>query len=183
MVFALSGGDLPNVRLHASVCYCQAVTVVAAYVTKTGAAIGADTGLFEDGGLYQHTAIPKVWRVGKTLQGGAGSGAVLTAAAKLAIEDPYALAAGLAQMNIQGEWSLLVVTRRAIFELCEDGSVFQFRESYSAIGAANSVALGSLATLVASKSPLEADRAVRLALEVSVRHHTLCVAPLQVLKI
>lgn len=158
------------------------MTVVVGYTDGSQWVIGSDSGAFEDTGLKQVLAEPKCWRAGEYLVGVAGSIRVLNLARKFGLGDPYAVRDHLAEQSIPGEaeWSVLVVGRKGIFEIDEHMGVAHVKEKYSAIGAANQIALGSLATL--ARLATEPEKAVREALRVSVEHHSLALGPLTVVK-
>jgi hypothetical protein len=156
------------------------MTVIIGYTDGKNYAIGGDSGAFDEGGLYQLTGEPKVWKSGDSLIGGAGSFRIIELARKSGLNDPYALRNHLIESNPGGEWSLLVVTKKALYELCDDFSVVKFKENYAAIGAGNSVATGAIATLAETK--VEPDMAVRVALKVTVRHCNMAMAPFTVVK-
>jgi hypothetical protein len=156
------------------------MTVIIGYTDGKNYAIGGDSGAFDEGGLYQLTGEPKVWKSGDSLIGGAGSFRIIELARRSGLNDPYALRNHLIESNPGGEWSLLVVTKKALYELCDDFSVVKFKENYAAIGAGNSVATGAIATLAETK--VEPDMAVRVALKVTVRHCNMAMAPFTVVK-
>lgn len=157
------------------------MTIVAGYTDGKQIAIAADSGAFEEtSSLKMTTATPKIWAVGSTLQGGAGSFRALDVARRANIEDPRMLAQHLMEANLQGGWSVLVVTRKGIYELSEDGSVLRTKECYGAIGEGAPIAVGALAACHRKRVGAPAV-IVRLALDVCVRHSSACSTPLSVL--
>lgn len=157
------------------------MTVVAGYTNGKEFAIAADSGAFEESSSLKMTmAGGKVWATAQTLQGGAGNARVIEVARRANLDDPYQLATVLLDANIAGEWSVLVVTQKRLYEIGEDGSVFRFKEPYCAVGAAAPIAIGALATGHRKRmgSP---EQIVRLALDVSVQHSSLCSTPVSVL--
>ena len=166
-------GYLPDVQ------YSGAMSVIVAYRGKTSYGIGADSGAFEDSGLYQQSKVSKVWRCGDTLLGAAGSGRVGHVAQNSKLSDPYQLADFLLTQNIAGEWSLLVVNPKQIAEIGDDGSVFTFTDRYSAIGAGNQVALGALA--IATREWTDPRKILLSSLSASSHHHRYCTAPYTVM--
>jgi len=152
------------------------VTVIAGFTNGKQFAIGGDSGAFEEeSNLYQRALEPKVWRAGNNLLGGAGSFRTITLAKKSGLSDPHELAKYLSEQNISGDWSIMVVSRRAIYELSSDGAVVQFREPYCAIGAGASVALGALSVLAG-----DPQRIVSQALSAAGKHTTSCVPPYKI---
>ena len=156
------------------------MTVIIGCTDGKNYAIGGDSGAFDEGGLYQLTGEPKVWKSGDALIGGAGSFRIIEIARRSGLSDPHALRNHLMELNPGGEWSLLVVTKKALYELCDDFSVVKFKENYAAIGAGNSVATGAIATLAETK--VEPDTAVRVALKITARHCNMAMPPFTVVK-
>jgi len=156
------------------------MTVIIGYTDGKNYAIGGDSGAFDEGGLYQLTGEPKVWKSGDSLIGGAGSFRIIELARKSGLNDPYALRNHLIESNPGGEWNLLVVTKKALYELSDDFSVVKFKENYASIGAGNSVGTGAMAILAEQK--VEPDVAVRTALKITARHCNMAMAPFTVVK-
>ena len=157
------------------------MTVVAGYTNGKEFAIAADSGAFDEAGQIKMTvAEAKVWFAGNSLQGGAGNFRALEVARRANIENPQALSNYLMEANIAGEWSILVVNRRGVYELGEDGSVVRFKEPYGSIGAGGTLALGALAAEHRAKIGTPAA-IVRIALDVCVRHSSACSTPVCVL--
>lgn len=154
------------------------MTLVAGFTNGKQFAIGGDSGAYEDNGAFQRSGEPKVWKAGTSLVGGAGSFRALTVAKKSGISDPYALAAHMLEVNVPGEWSLLIVTAAALYEITEDGGVLKLKEKYSAVGAANQVALGSLSVLDGKPSDV-----IRTTLSAASKHHNMCMPPYTVLSL
>jgi len=157
------------------------MTIIIGYTDGKTYAIGGDSGAFEDGGLFQLSGEPKVWKSGDSLIGGSGTFRIIELARKSGLSDPYALRNHLMEANPGGEWSLLVVTKKALYEIDEDFSVIKFKENYASIGAGNSVVTGAIAVLAEQK--IEPDTAVRVALKVTVRHSNMAMPPFNVLKV
>ena len=156
------------------------MTVIAGYTDGKTIAIAGDSGAFEQSGLYQITLEPKVWQAGESLVGVSGSFHVMEVARKSGLGDPYALRNHLKEANVIGEWSVLAVTKKAIYEIDEEFGVVKFKENYCAIGAGNAVCIGALAILHENK--VAPDLAVRLALKVSGKHSNFAMPPFIVLK-
>ena len=157
------------------------MTIIIGYTDGKTYSIGGDSGAFEDGGLFQLSGEPKVWKAGDSLIGGAGSFRIIELARKSGLSDPYALRNHLVEANPGGEWNLLIVTKKAIYEIDDDFSVIKFKENYASIGASNSVATGAIAVLAEQK--VEPDTAVRVALKVTVRHSNMAMPPFNVIKV
>jgi hypothetical protein len=154
------------------------VTVVAGYTDGKTWSIGGDSGAFEDN-LYQLTGEPKVWKSGDALLGASGSFRVMEIARKSGLSDPYSLRNHLLEANPGGEWAVMVVTRKAIYEIADDFSVLPIKENYCSIGAGNAIALGVLSVLAEEKR--ESAAAVKTALRVAGRHSQFAVPPYTVL--
>ena len=157
------------------------MTIIIGYTDGKTYSIGGDTGAFEEGGLYQLSGESKVWKAGDALIGGAGSFRIIELARKSGLSDPYALRNHLVEANPGGEWSLLIVTKKALYEIDDDFSVIKFKENYASIGASNSVATGAIAVLAEQK--LASDVAIRVALKITVRHSNMAMPPFNVLKV
>jgi hypothetical protein len=157
------------------------VTIIIGYTDGKTYSIGGDSGAFEEGGLYQLSGEPKVWKSGDALLGGAGSFRIIELARKSGLSDPYALRNHLAESNPGGEWNLLIVTRKSIYEIDDDLSVIKFKENYASVGAGNSVGTGAIAILAEQK--VVSDVAVRTALKVTIRHNNMAMLPITVLKL
>lgn len=155
------------------------MTIIAGFTDGTTWAIGGDSGAFEAEGTYMLTSEPKVWRAGENLIGGSGSFRVIELARKTGLKDPYALRDHLAELNINGEWNLLVVTKRFVYEIDDGLGVLRVKENYCAVGAASSVALGALAVLSADR--VTSEYAVKTTLSVCGKHSTLATQPFTVL--
>lgn len=156
------------------------MTAILAAISDTSFAIGGDAGAFEETGSIVYTALePKVFRLGKSLVGVAGSFRTMEVAKRAANGDPYALRDHLQQILGQSpdEFSVLVVNSTGIYEIAEDYSVLPIREPYVCVGAASGVGTGALAALYPSLEPKEA---VKAALVVTARHSTMCVPPFKV---
>lgn len=160
----------------------EAMTVIVGSLIGREYSIGGDSGAFEESGDLKYTsAVPKVFKIGNWLLGGAGSFRVLNALAKLQVGNPEAvrdiLLKELAGDN--SEWSILFISPAGIFELSEDYGIIQHRENYCAIGSGAGVATGALAAL---HSYLESPKEiVRETLEVTARHSLYCEPPFKVL--
>ena len=157
------------------------MTVIIGYTNGKNYAIGGDSGAFDDGGLYQLSGEPKVWKSGDALIGGSGSFRIIELARKSGLNDPYALRNHLVETNPGGEWNLLMVTKKALFEISDDFSVIKFKENYASIGAGNSVATGAIGVLAEQR--VEPDVAIRVALKVTVRHCNMAMPPFTVIKL
>lgn len=157
------------------------MTVIAGVTDGKSIAIAGDSGAFEESGLYQIISEPKVWQAGDSLVGASGSFHVMEVSRKSGLGDPYALRNHLKESNVVGEWSVLVVTKKAIYEIDEEFGVVKFKEPYCAIGAGNTVCMGALAVL--NENRIAPDVAVRLALKVSGKHSNFAMPPFIVLKI
>ena len=120
------------------------MTCIVGFTDGKTYSIGGDAGAYDEGGLYQLSAEPKVWKVGDSLIGGSGSFRVIEVARKSGLSDPYALRNHLHEANVSGEWNLLVVTKKFLYEVDDDLSVIKFKENYASVGAGNSVATGCL---------------------------------------
>lgn len=155
------------------------MTLIAGYTDGRSWAIGGDSGAFEVSGLYQAVAEPKVWRAGASLIGGAGSFRIIDLAKKSGLANPYDLRDHLKEANVAGEWSLLVVTKKSLFEIDDELGVVRLKDNYSAIGIANSVAIGALSVL--SQNKYEAKLAVKKTMETTARHQVNCVPPFHIL--
>jgi len=158
------------------------MTVIVGYSDGKQWVIGADSGAFEDSGLRQTLSEPKCWRAGDYLVGVAGSIRVLNLARKFKLGEPYALRDHLSEQNIPGEaeWSVLVVSKNGMFEIDEHMGVAQLKDKYSAVGAANQIAIGALAILAGAHT--EPEKAVKLALKATLAHSNLVMAPLLTIK-
>jgi hypothetical protein len=121
------------------------MTIIVGVCTPKGWGIGADSGAFEDTGLVQPVGEPKCWKVHNSYVGASGSFRAMEVARMSGISEPYALRDRLAEAQVQGEWNVLVVTPKGVFEIDDSFSVLRVRQEYSAIGAANTVAIGALA--------------------------------------
>lgn len=151
------------------------MTVIAGFTNGKEYAIGADSGAFEDGShLYMTTKTPKAWSVGGTLIGGAGSFRAIHLAYSSGLDDPYKLLTHLLEQSAPAGWSLLLVTRKAVTEVSDEGGVTVFRAHYGAIGAGASLAIGYMAG--ADKFARSAD-VVRRAMEITGTHSLYCVPP------
>lgn len=157
------------------------MTVVVGFSDGKSWSIGGDSGAFEEGGLYQLCAEPKVWKIGDTLIGGSGSFRTMEIAKKSGLSDPFSLRNHLIESNPGGEWNLLIVTKKNLYEIDDGFNIIHLRDNYGAIGAGNFVAIGALA--VASQNKIDSEKAVRLALKVTVMHSTFAVPPFNVLKV
>lgn len=154
------------------------MTVIAGYTDGKTWSIGGDSGAYEDH-LYSLTAEPKVWKVGDTLIGVSGSFRVMEIARKSGLADPYALRNHLLEAQIGGDWNILVVTRKAIYEISDDFSVLKVKENYGSVGMGNAIAMGALALLAEDKKG--SAIAVKSALRVTGKHSTFAVPPFTVL--
>lgn len=157
------------------------MTVIAGYTDGKVSAIAGDSGAFEEGGLYQLVGEPKVWRSGDALIGSAGSFRVMEVARKSGLSDPYALRNHLQESNVSQGWTVLVVTKKFLFEIDDEFGVLRLKENYCAIGAGNSVAMGALAVLSQMKSP--SVEAVKTAVKTTIKHSNLAMSPITVLQI
>ena len=151
------------------------MTCIVGFTDGKTYSIGGDAGAYDEGGLYQLSAEPKVWKVSDTLIGGSGSFRVIEVARKAGLSDPYALRNHLQEANIAGEWNLLVVTKKHIYEISDDFSVIEFKENYASVGAGNPVATGCLAVLAEQK--VASNNAVRVALKTTARHSNMAMPP------
>lgn len=156
------------------------MTVIIGYTDGKNYAIGGDSGAFDEGGLYQLSGEPKVWKSGDALMGGAGSFRIIELARKSGLNDPYALRNHLVEANPGGDWNILVVTKKALYEISDDFSVIKFKENYASIGAGNSVATGAVGILAEQK--VAVDTAVKSALKITARHCNMAMPPFNVLK-
>lgn len=154
------------------------MTVIAGYTDGKTWSIGGDSGAYEDN-LYSLTAEPKVWKVGDALIGVSGSFRVMEIARKSGLSDPHALRNHLSESQVGGEWNVLVVTRKSIYEISDDFSVLKVKENYCSIGIGNAIAMGALALLAESKK--DSALAVKAALRVTGKHSTFAVSPFTVL--
>jgi hypothetical protein len=151
------------------------VTVIAGFTNGKDYAIGADSGAFEDGSyLYAQTKTPKAWSVGGTLIGGVGSFRSIHIAKSSGLDDPHKLLTHLLEQSAPAGWSLLLVTRKAITEVSDEGGVTVYRAHYGAIGAGASIAIGAMAA--SDKFARSAD-VVRRAMEITGNHSLYCVPP------
>jgi len=161
------------------------MTVIAANWTQTGAALGGDSGAFEDGGnLKMLTADPKVFKFDAMLAGVAGSFRVINLVGRAEVKDVFGLRDYL-QKEItgdSGEWSVLCATKDGLFEIADDFSVIHYREPYASIGAGNAFATGALSALSALEGLSPKDR-VQLALSASGKHSTMCAPPFKIFQI
>lgn len=157
------------------------MTVIAGYTDGKHLAIAGDSGAFEESGLYQIAKEPKVWQAGDSLIGVSGSFRVMEIARKSGMGDPYGLRDHLKEMQPGGEWNVLVVTKKALYEIDSEYGVVKFAENYCAIGAGNAVAMGALAVLATLK--LDSDQVVRLALKISGKHSNFAMPPFTVVRI
>jgi hypothetical protein len=151
------------------------MTCIVGFTDGKTYSIGGDAGAYDEGGLYQLSAEPKVWKVGDSLIGGSGSFRVIEVARKSGLSDPYALRNHLHEANISGEWNLLVVTKKFLYEVDDDLSVIKFKENYASVGAGNSVATGCLAVL--SEQKAISNNAVRVALKTTAKHSNMAMPP------
>jgi len=157
------------------------MTVIVGFTDGKTFSIGGDAGAYDEGGLYQLSAEPKVWKVGDCLIGGAGSFRIIEVARKAGLSDPYALRNHLHEANVSGEWNLLIVTKKWLYEIDDDLSVIKFKENYASVGAGNSVATGALSVLAEQK--VASDVAVRVALKNTARHSNMVMPPYTVITI
>ena len=157
------------------------MTVIVGFTDGKTFSIGGDAGAYDEGGLYQLSAEPKVWKVGDCLIGGAGSFRIIEVARKAGLSDPYALRNHLHEANVSGEWNLLIVTKKWLYEIDDDLSVIKFKENYASVGAGNSVATGALSVLAEQK--VISDVAVRVALKNTARHSNMVMPPYAVITI
>ena len=163
------------------------MTVIAAYWTKNSYAIGADSGAYDmDSDRLQRITGPKVWTYNDVLFGAAGTQRAIDVGAGLTLTDPYAVAAAMLEASIQGDWDMLMVRRDGVWEINSDGSVFHFKEPYSAIGAGQATALGALAMyndLATNQAsiPESARSAVSHSLMAASQHTASCVPPHKVI--
>jgi hypothetical protein len=157
------------------------MTVIVGYTDGKTYSVGGDSGAFEESGLYQTTADAKVWRAGDWLLGGSGSFRIIETAKKSGLGDPFALRDHLKESNAIGDWSLLVVGRKFLFEIDQEFGVLRVKDNYAAIGVANTVAIGALAVL--SMNKCDSLNAVKTALNVTARHHVNAVPPFTTLRI
>jgi hypothetical protein len=129
------------------------MTVVVGFYTPTHYGIAADSGAFEDTGLKIQSAEAKCWKAGNALVGGSGSFRAIEVARKSGLADPYALRDRLAEANVGGEWAILVVHPKQIWEIDDSFSVIKVKQNYSAVGAGDAVAIGALAIAVEFVEP------------------------------
>lgn len=156
------------------------MTVIAGFTNGTSYAIGADSGAFEDGSyLYARTKTPKAWVAGDTLIGGAGSFRAIDVARSSGLSDPHKLLALLLEQPGLSEWSLLIVTRKAVTEVSDTGGVVVLRDHYGAIGAGASIAIGALA---AANKSAPTVLTMKKTMEITGRHSTHCVPPYLILE-
>ena len=154
------------------------MTVIAGYTDGKTWSIGGDSGAFDDH-LYVVAAEPKVWKVGESLIGVAGSFRVMEIARKSGLSDPYALRSHLLEAQIGGDWGILVVTRKAVYEISDDFAVLKVKENYGSVGMGDAVALGALALL--SQQKTLSREAVHTAMKIAGKHSTSAVPPFTVL--
>lgn len=151
------------------------MTVIAGFTNGQSYAIGADCGAFEDGSyLYTTTKTPKAWIVGDTLIGGVGSFRAIEVAKSSGLSDPHKLLTLLLEQTNLSGWSLLLVTRKAITEVSDEGGVTIYRDHYGAIGAGAGVAMGYLAGCNKSAPTV---LTIRKAMEITGKHSLYCVPP------
>ena len=151
------------------------MTVIAGFTNGQSYAIGADSGAFEDGShLYLTARTPKAWVVGETLIGGAGSFRAVHLAQSSGLDDPHRLLNLLLEQTGLSGWSLLIVTRKAVTEVSDEGGVVAFRSHYAAIGAGASLAIGYMAGADKSAPPVQT---VKKAMEIAGTHSVYCVPP------
>ena len=151
------------------------MTVVVGYTNGRTWGIGADSGAYEDTGLYQLTAEAKCWQAGDAFVGVSGSFRAMEVARRSKLGDPYALRNALLEANVGNDWNVLIVTRKALYEVDDSFSVIKLKGNYGAIGIANGVALGALA--IAAKWSFDTEEAVRLALAACGTHSTYVAPP------
>jgi ATP-dependent protease HslVU (ClpYQ) peptidase subunit len=155
------------------------MTLIVGVITKDGHAIGGDSGAFEDGGdVYSITRNTKVWAKGDVLFGGAGSFRSIEVAKSYNETEPNQIMAHMLKAELQDDWSLLVVTRKAIYEISPHGAI-ELSDPYGAIGGASSIGLGALAAI--SKFPLTARDMVARALDAGWSHSMKCAKPFKII--
>ena len=158
------------------------MTVIAGYTNGKTWAIGADSGLFEEGGddapntgVYFLGAEQKVWRVEDSLIGMSGTGRVDELSRNATTGDPYKLRDMFKAAEVTGEWTVLVVTKGGLYYLSEDFAVVKLKNKFFAIGVACQPALGSLHTSHQLGVPVE--DAVKMAVKASIDNSIYAVAP------
>jgi ATP-dependent protease HslVU (ClpYQ) peptidase subunit len=154
------------------------MTIIAAKRDGRIAAIGGDSGAFGGEDIKMVSSDEKVWQVNNTLIGSAGNYRVIELAKKANLSDPYALRDNLLQHkdSLDGEWSILVVTARTIYEISEDFSVIKIKDNYNAIGSNGPMAIGALASV--NNNPKDD---VKLALQIVCKHSIYALEPTLVL--
>jgi ATP-dependent protease HslVU (ClpYQ) peptidase subunit len=168
------------------------MTVIVGWRDKKSAWIGGDAGAFDDGVSSASSVVisaePKVWKTPDGLVGVAGSFRLMDIARKSGIGDPYKLRDFLVGKKIENagfpesEWTVLVVNKKGVFEICEDFSVIKNKDNYTAVGAASDVALGALAVLEGFKELLPQKR-IELVLSASAYHSTMARPPFKILQL
>lgn len=156
------------------------MTVIAGYTNGNEWAIGGDSGGFNDDS-YLITTTPKVWQSGDSLIGGSGSFYANELAERSGIPDPYDLRDYLMSEKIKGDWFMLVVTRRLLYEVDDNGSVIPLKSFYHSLG--SDYAVGFMGGQSGGGPSLRAGTAVLEALKFSEKHDTHCKGPFKILKI
>jgi hypothetical protein len=155
------------------------MTLIVGVITKTGYAIGGDSGAFEDGGdVYSIARNAKVWAKGDVLIGGAGSFRSIEVAKSYNETEPNQIMAHMLKAELQDDWSLLMVTRKRVYEISPHG-VIELSDPYGAIGGASSIGLGALAVL--SKLEIQPRHIVSEALEAGYSHSMKCAKPFKII--
>lgn len=121
------------------------MTVVVGFYKQGIYGIASDSGAFEDTGLKLQAADAKCWKAGNALIGGSGSFRAIEVAKNSGLSDPYALRDRLSEANVTGEWAILVVHPKQLYEIDDSFSVIKVKHCYSAIGAGDAVAMGAIA--------------------------------------
>lgn len=154
------------------------MTVVAVARNGRSVAIGADTGSFGSSSA-EGVKTGKVWRVGDSLIGSAGSWRVIEVARKCSSSNPERVRDALRESALDsGEWEVAIATKNSIYVIDGDFGIVEYAAKYVALGSSD-VALGAL---WATKGLAPKD-SVKVALEASRAHTFLSRAPYKILSI
>jgi hypothetical protein len=142
-------------------------------------AIACDSGAYNDAqGTFARPRQPKVWQHDNALFGCSGGSNVRQLVNTCESSEPERIAEHLS--GAKGSWRLLIVRQEGVWELDDDGSLYQWDEDFGAIGAGEAYCRGVISEMLYLKNP-SPFKVVTHALDLAVKSVTDARPPVQYL--
>ena len=164
------------------------MTTIAAFISKSEGAMGADTGVYNiDSDLQQSSNHPKIFLLSHSnmMIGVAGSLKALNAAASFSVDKMFSrfenvttFAEYMQAADIKGDWEALIYRDNGLFYMDQEGGWTRMVDPYCAIGAGQAVALGSL--YQSHMNDADSARSAVTTSLMAVAKHTSCQDGIQV---